>query len=187
MRAGIAVIICVLVLLSGCGSAGKPIDNALLLRNKLLESDGCSFRADITVDYGEEVHVFTMDCKTDKEGNLSFTVISPTTISGIKGNVTDHSGSLIFDDQVLAFPTIADGQVTPVTAPWLFMKTLRSGYIHASTDSDAGYSVVIDDSYQDNALRLLITVSAENLPVSGEIFWDGRRILTVNVEEFKIL
>ncbi len=183
MRAKVAAILCVVFLISGCKSSGDALDRALSLRNRLLDSDGCTFHAQITADYGEKIYTFGMDCKTDKEGNLKFSVTDPSTIAGITGKITTAGGAITFDDKVLAFQTMADGQVTPVTAPWLFIKTLRSGYLNGCTDGENGFEISIDDSYEEDALHLNILVE-NDLPVAGEIFWQGRRVLTLTVEEF---
>ena len=47
-------------------------------------------------------------------------------------------------------------------------------------------SCEIDDTYEDNALRLNIFVE-NNLPVSGEIFWKGRRAISITVDNFSFL
>ena len=187
MRLKAGILLCVLFLFTGCKNANGPLDKAMILRNRILESNGCSFRATVTADYGEKLYVFVMDCVSDKDGNLQFSVVSPETISGITGKTSSEGGVLTFDDKILAFPTIADDQITPVTAPWLFIKTLRSGYMNCCTkDSGGGYQLSIDDSYADDALRLLISVE-NDLPVSGEIFWKGSRVLTIVVEQFTYL
>lgn len=186
MRHRLAVIICVLFLLSGCKGSGDSLNRAVALRNRILESDGCSFRTTVTADYGEQIYVFKMDCKTDREGNLSFTVTEPATISGITGKITGSGGEITFDDKVLAFQTIADDLVTPVTAPWLLLKTLRSGYLKDTSATGQGYEISIDDSYEEGSLQLQIQITDE-LPVSAEVFWQGRRILTLAVEDFSIL
>jgi len=186
MRVKLAAVICILCLLCGCGSRSDSLKNGMNLRRQLLESSGCSFHGTVTADYGEKIYVFEMDCKVDREGSLQFTVTSPDTIAGITGKIDSEGGAITFDDKVLAFQTLADGQVTPVTAPWLLIKTLRSGYIRDSVDTDDGFEVSIDDSYQDDALRLNITVK-NGVPASGEIFWQGRRVLTIAVEDFVYL
>lgn len=155
----------------------------MILRNRILDSNGCSFHATVTADYGEKLYVFSMDCISDKEGNLKFSVVSPETVSGITGEISTEGGALTFDGKILAFPTVADGQITPVTAPWVFLKTLRSGYMNSCTKDSDGYQISIDDSYAEDALRLLISVE-NNLPVRGEIFWKGCRILTIAVDNF---
>ena len=186
MGAKIAAFISMLIILSGCANVNASIDKAIKLRNEIEQSNGCAFVATVTADYGEKIYVFSMDCTTDKEGNLSFTVIAPETISGIAGTISDAGGSLKFDDKVLAFQTMADGLLTPVTAPWILINTLKCGYIKGCTEDENGFDISADDSYADNAMHLLIKVRNQ-LPVSGEIFWNGRRLLTITVEGFRFL
>lgn len=186
MRRFVLIFLCVSVLLCGCNVTNGSIEDAISLRNKILSSNGCSFTTTINADYGDEIYIFSMDCISDKEGNLSFTVTKPETISGIAGMVSIRGGAITFDDKVLAFQTLADGEISPVTAPWIFIKTLRSGYIRGCTNNDGSYQIEIDDTYEENALRLNIFVE-NNLPVSGEIFWKGRRAITVTVDNFTFL
>lgn len=186
MRLRLAAIICVALLISGCKGSGDSLDRAIALRNRVLHENGCGFTSIITADYGEQIYVFKMDCKTDKEGNLSFAVLEPATIAGITGKISSTGGAITFDDKVLAFQTIADGLVTPVTAPWLFMKTLRSGYLKDAAETEQGIEMSIDDSYAEESLQLRIRTAGE-LPASAEIFWQSRRILTISVENFSFL
>lgn len=186
MRAVTAILLCVVLFMTGCANPNAPIDNALKLRNEIESANGCAFAATVTADYGENVYVFSMDCTTDKEGNLSFTVTAPDTISGITGKISAGGGTLTFDDKVLAFQTMADGVVTPVTAPWILMKTLKSGYLKSCAENDTGFEISADDSYAEGSLHLNIAAK-DNLPSSAEIFWNGRRILTVSVENFRYL
>lgn len=179
-------VLCVVFILCGCKKANGPLDNAINLRNRILQSNGCSFSAEVTADYGEKLYAFSMNCICDKEGNLAFSVTKPETIAGITGKVSATGGALTFDDKVLAFQTIADGQITPVTAPWLMLKTLRGGYINGCTSENDGYWISVDDSYQEDALRLNILIN-NDVPVKGEIFWKGRRVMSVDVENFTYL
>ena len=186
MRYRVAAIICVLLLLTGCKGSEDSLDRAMALRNRVLREDGCSFTATVTADYGEQIYIFKMACKTDREGNLTFTVEEPDTIAGITGKISGTGGAITFDDKVLAFQTIADGLVTPVTAPWLFIKTLRSGYLKDATETEQGFEMSIDDSYAEESLQLRIR-TAGDVPDSAEIFWQSRRILTIAVENFSFL
>ncbi len=183
MRVKIAVVLCILLLMTGCKNIGEPLDRALSLRKQMTESNGCSFHTTVTADYGEKIYIFSMDCKTDKEGNLTFTVTEPATIAGITGKISSVGGALTFDDQVLAFQTMADGRVTPVTAPWLMIKSLQSGYIKGCANTDLGIEISLDDSYAEDALHLQIATKSDT-PTSAEIFYGGRRVLTLTVENF---
>ena len=179
--------LCILLLLTGCTRGGGSVERALALRKTLVERNGCSFDADITADYGDNVYVFSMECTTDKEGNLTFCVTEPETIAGISGKISDNGGAITFDDKVFAFQTIADGQITPVTGPWLFIKTLRSGYLNGCAKTDTGLEISIDDSYAEDALHLNVWTDADGTPTGCEIFWQGRRILSIAVKEFSYL
>ena len=186
MRIRLAGILCVLLLFTGCKGNSDSLDRAVALRNRILREDGCEFRATVTADYGQQIYEFRMDCKTDREGSITFTVVEPTTIAGISGGISGSGGVITFDDKVLAFQTIADGLVTPISAPWLLMKTLRSGYLKDVAKTEQGYEISIDDSYAEESLQLRIR-TANDLPAFAEIFWQGRRILTVVVENFSFL
>lgn len=181
-----ALLLCASVFLFGCKASNDCLDKAVSFRNKLLESNGCSFQSEITADYGERAYKFSMACTADKEGNVTFEVTEPESISGIRGKITSQGGAITFDDQILAFQSLADGQVTPVSAPWLLIKTLRSGYIRSCTDGDDGFEISIDDSYAENALRLIIDFE-DDIPEECEVFWKGRRILTATIEEFAFM
>lgn len=186
MRRLISVLI-VLLLITGCRGEDAAMERAMSLRDKMLKSNGCQFSASVTADYGEKLYTFEMKCQIDKFGNLSFEVVKPETISGIKGTVSDDRGALTFDDKVLAFELMADGQITPVCAPWILIHTLRGGYISGCGIDGDGLHMQIDDSYAEDALQMEIWTNETDIPIQGEILWKGRRILTVSVADFIFL
>ena len=170
----------------GC-SADNPLDSAILMRDHILSANECSFVAEITADYGDKIQSFTLSCTTDALGCLSFCVVAPDSISGIAGTIDDIGGKLKFDQTMLSFPLLADGQLSPVSAPWILMHTLRSGYIAScGTDKELNRATIYDSYYED-ALQLEVWFDGNLTPVQGEIIWDGRRILTVTVSNFVIV
>lgn len=185
MKRLLAVVL-LLLTFNGCSVMESEMDRAIELRNRLSNS-GCTFDVTITADYTQKVYTFSMKCDVDSSGNMAFQVTSPDTISGITGSISDVSAKLTFDDQALLFETIADGQITPVSAPWLLIRTLRSGYVKACGKSDDGIYIQIDDSYEQNALHMDIWTDEDNSPTKAEIQWQGRRILSMAVENFTIL
>ncbi len=175
-----------LLFFTGCGSSPGEMERGLALRSSVLQASSCEFTTRITADYGDKVHSFSLECEADAEGNLSFTVTAPETISGITGSITEEGGKLTFDDTALQFNLMADDQISPVSAPWVFLKTLRSGYITAAGMEENLLRLTIDDSYADDALTLDIWVTESNIPVRGEILYDERRIVSMDVESFVI-
>jgi len=156
------------------------------LRSRLL-AGSVSFDAVVTADYGDELYTFTMNCQTDAQGKVRFTVTEPQTISGIAGTIDAAGGKLHFDDQVLSFPLMADDQLSPVSAPWILMRTLRSGYLTSAGQEGEYLRLSIDDSYDDDALHLDIWLDSSDQPVRGEVLWQGRRLLSIEVKNFTFL
>ena len=176
------------LLLSGCKMENRELDRMMTFRASLLSGMGCTFSANITADYQEEQYQFTLDCRCNEQGNLHFTVTQPESISGISGVISGEGGKLTFDnDTALAFETLADGQITPVTAPWLLIKTLRGGYVTSCGSEENMMRVSIDDSYREDALRLDVWFNDDDTPSHAEILWADRRILSLEVANFEIL
>ncbi len=155
------------------------------LRASLLGCLECSFDVTITADYGDELHVFAMNCQSGGRGDVQFTVTKPESIAGITGTISSGEGKLTFDDAALYFPLLADGQITPVSGPWILMKTILGGYLTAANQEEDLLHLTIHDSYEEDALQMEIWLDDADLPVCGEILYDGRRIVTMAVENFQ--
>lgn len=179
----IICILLVLMLLAGCSGKNEELDRAMTLRAEMI-AKAVTFDAEITADYGDQSYTFSMNCVADTQGNLTFTVTEPETLSGITGTVSATGGKLTFDDMALAFDLMADGQISPVSAPWVLVKTLRSGYLTSCNVEGELLRVAIDDSYEEDSLHLDIWLDGNNEPKSAEIYWQGRRLLTVTVSNF---
>ena len=182
----LAALMLVCLILTGCTKTRSMLDKAMTLRAELLACESCSFDATVTADYGDKLHTFGMHCVGDNDGTVQFTVTVPETLSGITGIISGEDSALTFDDQAVAFSLLADGQVTPVSGPWILMKTLLQGYITACNEEEGLLHLMIHDSYADDALELEIWLDGESCPVQTEIAYDGRRILTMEIENFQI-
>ena len=182
----LAALMLTLLMLTGCTKTRDMLDRAMTLRADLLACESCSFDAVVTADYGDQLHTFGMHCTGDNDGDISFTVTAPETLAGITGTISGGEGHLTFDGQAVAFPLLADGQVAPVSGPWILMKTLLGGYITACNEAEDLTHLLIHDSYADDALELEIWLDGDNGPVQAEIGFDGRRILTMEIENFQI-
>jgi hypothetical protein len=183
----IVSVLTLFVILCGCGIHHDELERGMALRAKLLEADGCSFDAVITADFGDKTYTFSVNWVMDAQGNGTFKVTEPETIAGITGTVSQEGGKLTFDDTALAFELLADGQVTPVTAGWLLVKTLRSGYVKSCGMDGERTLLSIDDSYQGDSLHVDIWLGEEDIPVYAEILYKDRRILSLDVSNFQLL
>lgn len=180
----IAAVFLSMVLLTGCTGKRDELDRAMKLRANLLGCLGCSFDVTVTADYGDSYYTFVMNCQATGRGDLQFTVLQPESIAGITGEISSGEGKLTFDDVALHFPLLADDQVTPVSGPWILMKTLLGGYLTAANEEDDLLHLTIHDSYEEDALQMEIWLDGADKPVNAEILYDGRRIVTMTVENF---
>ena len=66
------------------------------------------------------------------------------------------------------------------------MKTLLGGYLTAVSEEEDLLHLTINDSYEEDALQMEIWLNSDDVPVCAEILYDGRRIVTMTVENFQI-
>ena len=158
----------------------------MAFRNQLLESC-CAFTAEITADYTDDLVSFTLDCAGDELGNLDFTVSEPLEIAGIGGTVKAGKGSLVYQDTVLAVPLLAQGELSPVSAPWILLCALRGGYIASAGTEGELLRVTVNDSFAGNTLLVDIWFDNLNMPQMAEVFWQGRRVLSIQIKDFQFV
>ena len=182
-----AAAVLALVLFTGCTGKRDELDRAMKLRAGLLGCLECSFDVTVTADYGDELHSFEMHCQSNGRGDVEFSVTKPESIAGITGTISSGEGKLTFDDTALYFPLLADGQVTPVSGPWILMKTILGGYLTAAVQEEELLHLTIHDSYEEDALQMEIWLNEADVPVQGEIIYGGRRIVTMKFENFLIV
>ena len=180
-------IVLIIILLTGCTTEHTQLDQVLLLRERVLNSSECTFVANITADYGDCTNAFKLACSSDISGNITFKVLEPESIEGITGTVGSGGGNLTFDNKVLAFPALTEGELSPVSAPMIFMQGLRSGYIRTAGVKGDSVTVIIDDSYQGESLQLELSINQNHEPLNCQIMWQGVRILTVEIDNFRTL
>ena len=135
----------------------------MALRSRLLQASSCTFDAEITADYGEVIQTFAMNCAADPQG-----------------------GALTFDETALYFNLLADGQLSPVSAPWVLVSALRGGYLTSAGMEGELLRVSVNDSYEDDALNLDVWLDSSDIPQRADICYAGKRILSLKLENVQI-
>ena len=172
-----------LVFLMGCSARDPALEAALELRSRCLAAQQVRFRAGISADYIDRIESFSLECTYNADGTMTFLVLGPADIEGIGGRVSGTEGTVEFDDTVLAFPLLAEGRLSPLSGSWVLMKAICSGNILAAGQEGDLIHLTIDDSYADNALTVDLWLE-DGLVREAEIAWEGRRCLTMTVEDF---
>lgn len=181
-----AMILVMLMVLSGCSANQNGMERAMQLRTSLLNGQGCIFTAEITADFGKMTYEFTLSCETDGMKRLQFQVSSPEYIEGITGYIDADQGKLTFDDTVLVFPLQADTILSPVSGPWIMLKALSGGYVRSITEENGLFRVTVDDSFREDALMLDVWLDETNCPVRADIYEEGRRIMVLEIRAFRM-
>ena len=176
----------IVVLFTGCSKTPKEMERALTLRTKLLQASSCTFDAEITADYGEILHVFRVNCSVDAQGEVSFRVSAPESIAGITGTLSGKGGALKFDETALYFNLLADGQLSPISAPWVLISALRGGYLTSAGMENGLLRVSVNDSYEEDALNLDVWLDFSDMPKRADICYAGKRILSLELENVQI-
>ena len=182
----VLAILCLVVFLTACSGKNEELDRAMGLRAKMLAQE-VSFDTKITADYGDLTYTFSMHCQADTQGNMTFQVTEPETIAGIGGTIDTSGGNLRFDDIALAFPLLGDGHASPISSPWLMYRCLVGGMIQTIGVEKDLLRATIHDSYSNDALQFDIWLNGDNVPIRAELLYENRRIITLSIENFRIL
>lgn len=174
-------------ILAGCRTTEDNMDRAIAFRQELLNKAGCRFDCELTADYGEILYKFSIQCESDNMGNISFVISAPDSISGITGGISNEGGRISFDECVLGFPILSENLPTPLCAPWIFMKGLRSGYIRTCDYEKGRMVLTIADTYEEDAILMEMQFDEQEIPISCEYIWKGRRIMSMTITSFTYL
>ena len=173
----------VLVLLTGCKGEESLLAHGVSFRGSLVAAGGCSFRAHITADYGPEIQNFTLDCQSDGNGIVHFSVVDPETIAGITGTMEGEEGTITYDGLQLAFPLLVYDRISPVAAPAFVVHCWLKEFILSAGIHGEQYRVTYEKKIQDKVL-LIDTYFEKDIPISAELCYNGYRILNIQITDF---
>ena len=172
-----------LVLLTGCKGEESLLSQAITFRGQLITAGGCSFRAKITADYGQEVQQFTLVCDGDGEGKVSFCVTEPDTIAEITGQMEGEEGTVTYDGLQLAFPLLVNDRLSPVSAPALAVSCWMKEFILSAGRSEELYRVTYEKKIKEKDL-LIDTYFEKDIPISAELCYNGYRVIHMEILDF---
>ncbi len=188
---------CVLMmtlLLSGCGGDKEPgpMQQALDMRRSYLEAGGCDGVMEITADYGRRVHTFTVAVSVRGEVT-TLTVTGPEEVAGISARLEGRQSALTFDDVILDTGTLDDQGLTVLGALPALLDAAQHGFIDSCAHERLGERDTLHVLYRDPELErgqgrevsLWFDLQSRQL-CQGEIFWDGRRVISCTFERFAL-
>ena len=167
--------------LQACTARSSNAQPPLDFRTALLQSGGCAFDADLTLNYGDESAQFSLRCQADLASGADLTVTAPDSISGLCAHVGTDGLTLTYDGAELGFPDL--GRLTPLCAPWLLTDALAGGYLAWSGPEGETWRATYRSGYGREELQIDVWFQ-QNLPIRAEFTSDGELLLTAGIENF---
>jgi hypothetical protein len=181
MVAALALLAC--LVFTGCGKEGG-VSGAIEFRAQLVRAGGCSFTAEVTADFGDEVYAFTLQCESDADGTTDITIIQPETLAGITATVTDSGGQITYDGMAVDFGLLASGDVIPAAAPAIVVSCWGQEYIESAGPEEGLERVTYTKGFDDKQLTA-DTWFENGVPICAELCYNGQRILKLTITDFQ--
>lgn len=188
MKRTLWIVLFICFFISACSgqTSDSGLQRALDFRTALMASAGCAYEARVLADYGERVYDFNLQCEYIPDREAKLTVISPDIISGISAVISSDGTNVEFDGASLDFGEMANGNVAPMTVPFLLGRAWSSEYIH-SVGQDGDYILVSYlMGYGDREIVVETWLADDGTPVRCDISHAGTRCITVSISDFKL-
>lgn len=169
---------------TGCSAKGTPMQDAIIFRTKLMETGSCSFTAEITANYEDRQYGFTMACSYEAEQTV-LEVLAPENIAGITAYVKENDTRLQFDGTELTFGAMANGNISPVSSPWLLTQCWVGEYIAFAAKEEETERITYLRGYDEEELTV-DTWFSEGVPVYAEVSWDNYKYISIRILDFQV-
>lgn len=187
-------------LLTGCGSSVENTDApekslALEARAQYLTLNRATALVDLTADYGQRIYDFAFVMTLEGE-NCTLTLTKPEELAGISVTQqgTGTTTALLWEDLMLETGPLTDGGLTPITALPALLENLKSGFVDSVTTKEIyqlSSGPVLElfcrdpQTPQGEGMEYVLWVAEEDFSfLGGEIFQDGHRVITCQVQDF---
>lgn len=176
-----------LLLLCACGRAENgqtAMQEAIDFRAALLQAGACSYVGQICAQVGEEVYPFTLRCGCTAE-QAEVCVLEPESIADITATVSVDNGTITYADMCIAFGEMADGTVTPLSAPAVLYACWTGEAITAAGMDGDAIRITYEKGYDSQCLTVDTWLNSENhLPFYAEICYNQACIIQMNLTDF---
>ncbi len=182
-----------LLLLAGCGGGGgEPTgeDLALRLQKEYAQMTACSGRVRLTAEYETKTFECVVDLVYDNTTGATITLVEPEIAKGVAAHISRDGTTLTYRDFSLdAGPLTADG-LAPVEALPTLYGLFTGGYSASAQLDETALTVSCrqGDDPAGTGLEGTLMFEPETLALqTGELYCDGVRVLTAQVEEFQMM
>lgn len=174
------------LLLTGCSGENQTMQQALDFRASLLEAGGCTFQADLTANYDDQVFRFKLACNYDTQNGATMTILEPQTLSGISASISGDGARLEYDGVSLALGKLAGGRVAPMALPQLLGKSWCEAYVYAAGQEGEACRLTYKLGYEADELTIDTWLTAAGQPTRCELAYQGEMLLSADLSDFQL-
>lgn len=183
-----------LFLLAGCagGEGGEPTGEelALAIQTEFAQMTACTCRAGIHADYGDKVFDCVVDVTYDAAAGAELTLVEPELARGVTARIARGETSLRYGTFSLDVGPLTGDGLSPVGAVPALWGQIARGYIAGAELEEGALTVTYrqGDDPPGVGLESEVTFDAQShAPLLGELYYDGARVVTVEVSDFQML
>ena len=166
-------------MLAACSGSGKSVEELVQeIREDLENAQRLILNAQITADYGDRVHNFTIRYSGNADtGEIA--ILAPEQIAGVTAEVTMNGMTLVFDGVRLETGSLTDSGLSPAMAIPLLISEWRGGRITFAGFERYGAldTVVLETAVDDSVVQKTWFDSRTLLPIRSEISDGGVLVL----------
>lgn len=175
----------ILLLLAGCGGAGREETKIEALRDTLAAAEELGFTAAVRADVGGEEFCCTLRCTGTADG-CTAEVTEPEILSGVTARMTPGAVQLDYGGLTLPLALSGTPELSPLAAAGLTADALRFGHVRrAWTERDGEVRRLAAEIYVTDAAELTLWFSAEaTTPLRAELSVDGAVRAVCEISDF---
>ncbi len=154
--------------------SGTPEKAAREIRVEYLAAEQFTMTIDVTADYGDKIYKFKMRWTGGAElGELE--IIEPEIIRGLKAEISEKSGTLVFDGAAFDTGGLFGEGASPVEIAPLMIKSWKNGYIsECAKEKLYGVTAIAITVEISDSERLITWFDSEtHIPIRAELSENG--------------
>lgn len=184
-----------LLLLAGCAAGGGQEKQtgeelALARQKEFAGMTACTGRFALTADYGERAFECVVEATYDQVTGGMLTIVEPELVKGVTARFSAGETALMYNGFSLETGPLTDEGIAPMEALPTLWRQIAQGYVAAVENGKGTLTVTYrpDGQTPGTGLEAVVVFDAESRkPTTGELFWDGSRVVAVEVREFEIM
>ena len=181
MKRMLPILLCLCLLLAGCGRDGAERDFESF-SERLNTLDALRFTAKVRAEYEHKTARFTLAYEEDAEGGR-VTVVAPELIRGVSARFEPGGTTLEYDSVVLDTGSLDSFGLSPMSSLPVLLHAMRVGHAESFWEDDGQTAAQLKPD--DNLLCTVWFAKDPMRPVRAELVTDGRVTVIVEISDWQ--